>query len=232
MAEPYDSIAIDSFSRFLSEGVSNQGLRRYYAACFQDSIDRFAIYQSWACSSCISEARTTAGWGEKPSQCPTCALGTVYEIATFQSRSTVVGNAFGSAFFYLMRTYYRIPIVPTPGNTGTHDFEVSGGIAIEAKGSPARVLNPDRSVTRLSRPGMERSDTEKKAFANGRLYHQRNQSGYFCIVSNAVPSHLVGYRGSDVNAIFDVTKVERIEAMIEEIRGRVDIESLRNYAGL
>ena len=71
--------------------------------------------------------------------------------------------------------------------------------------------------------GMERSDTRKKAFANGRTFRQRNPDAYFCIVTNALPANLVGYRNRDVNAIFDVTKIDRIKALYAEIRSILDV---------
>jgi hypothetical protein len=79
----------------------------------------------------------------------------------------------------------------------------------------------------LDRPGLERSDTRKKAFENARTFRQRNPNAYFCVVSNAVPSDLVGYRNRDVNAVFDVTKLDRISALIDEIGSLVDLSVLR-----
>jgi len=127
-----------------------------------------------------------------------------------------------------MQTRYRLPLIPTPGNTRTHDFEVTGDIALETKGSPSRVSNPDGTFTDLGRPGMERSDTRKKAFENARTYRQRNPNGLFFVVSNAVPSDLVGYRNRDVTAVFDANKVDRLEAMMSEIQSRVDLTTIRN----
>jgi hypothetical protein len=74
---------------------------------------------------------------------------------------------------------------------------------------------------------MERSDTRKKAFENARTYRQRNERGSFFVVSNAIPSDLVGYRNRDVTAVFDATKVDRLQAMILEIQDRVDLDALR-----
>jgi hypothetical protein len=130
-----------------------------------------------------------------------------------------------------METHYRLPLIPTPGNTRTHDFEVAGDIALETKGSPSRVINPDGTFTDLRRPGMERSDTRKKAFENARTYRQRNPNGLFFIVSNVIPTDLVGYRNRDVTAVFDANKVDRLEAMISEIQSRVDLKALRRQRG-
>jgi len=227
MTEPFDSIARDAFDRILGSSLTNSRLRDYFNACFQDSIDHYGVYQCWACVNCLRHGNATQGWGEPPSTCPTCHSTIVYEIATFQARAPIVGSAFASAFSYLMQTHFRLPLVATPGNTRTHDFEVTPNIAIETKGSPASVTNPDGTLTHLGRPGMERSDTRKKAFENARTYRQRNERGSFFVVSNAVPSDLVGYRNRDVTAVFDVTKVDRLQAMTREIQDSVDLDALR-----
>jgi hypothetical protein len=78
---------------------------------------------------------------------------------------------------------------------------------------------------------MERSDTRKKAFENARTYRQRNPNGLFFIVSNVIPTDLVGYRNRDVTAVFDANKVDRLEAMISEIQSRVDLKALRRQRG-
>jgi hypothetical protein len=231
MAEPFDSVARQAYEKILSGRVTNTRLRDYFNTCFQNSIDHYGVYQCWACIDCLRNGQATQGWGEPPSNCPRCHSSTVYEIATFQARSPIVGNAFATAFSYLMQTLYRLPLTPTPGNTRTHDFEVTGDIALETKGSPSRVINPDGTFTNLGRPGMERSDTRKKAFENARTYRQRNPSGLFFVVSNAIPSDLVGYRNRDVTAVFDVNKVDRLEAMMSEIQSRVDLKALRRQRG-
>jgi hypothetical protein len=227
MTEPYDSIAKGNYSRILRPRLTNATLREYFNACFQESIDYHALYQCWSCVNCLHNGRATQGWGKPPTSCPQCQSPAVYEIATFQARSPIVGNAFASAFSYLMQTFYQLPLVPTPGNTRTHDFEVTVDIAIETKGSPNRVVNPDGTITSLGRPGMERSDTRKKAFDNARTYRQRNPTGLFFVVSNEIPSDLVGYRNRDVTAVFDATKVDRLEAMLSEIQDKVDLAALR-----
>lgn len=227
MTEPYDSIARDAYDKLLKNSPTNSRLRDYFNTCFQNSIDHYGAYQCWACVNCLRQGNATQGWGNPPAECPQCHSATIYEIATFQARAPIVGNAFANAFAYLMITHFRLPLVSTPGNTRTHDFEVTSEIAIETKGSPASVSNPDGTLTRLGRPGMERSDTRKKAFENARTYRQRNATGLFFVASNAIPSDLVGYRNRDVTAVFDVTKLDRLEAMMAEIRDKVDLDALR-----
>jgi len=122
-----------------------------------------------------------------------------------------------------MQERFHIPLVATPGNTRTHDFEVAADVAIEVKGSPSVIRNPDGTVTKLGRPGLERSDTRKKAFDNARTHRQRRPDSLFFIVSNAVPVDLVGYRSRDVSAVFDATKIQRIDALATEICDRVGL---------
>lgn len=232
MTDPYDSIAHNAYDRLAKGSITNNRLKEYFNTCFQESIDARGAYQCWTCISCLRQGRPTQGWGSRPRICPVCRAQSVFEIATFQSRTPTVGNAFSSAFLCLMQKHFRLPLTPTPGNTETHDFEVTSEIAIEAKGSPANIVNPDGTITHLGTPGLERSDTKKKAFANARTHRQRNSTGLFFVVSNAVPPDLVGYRNSDVTAVFDVTKVDRLQAMMTEIEDRIDLPALRARRGL
>jgi len=231
MTEPFDTIAADVYKKYLNASPTNSNLKGYFNTCFQTAIDHYGVYQCWACTGCLRSGRKTQGWGKPPSRCPECHLPSVYEIASFQARSSVVGNAFAGAFSYLMQAHYRLPLLPTPGNTRTHDFEITADIAIEAKGSPSSITNPDGSSTQLNRPGMERSDTRKKAFDNAHTYKERNPNGLFFIASNIIPSDLVGFRSHDVTGVFDVTKVDRLEAIMQEIHDRIDLDELRRKRG-
>lgn len=213
----YDAIAEDGYRKFL-DGVSltNQRLRYYFDYCFQHAIDDVGCYPAWACIGCLGRS-TTAAFGNAPKRCPTCESDKVYEIATFQSRASVVGNAFENAVMRLLITKFELPAAFTPGNTRTHDIEVTSRVAIETKGSPRQLLNPDKTITPLNRPGLERSDTWKKAQANARNFRMRNRDAPFFIVSNAVPHSLVGYRSDDITGIFDITKVDRVNAFVDEV---------------
>jgi hypothetical protein len=232
VSEPFNSIANETFDKYLKGGLSNLHLRDYFVVCFQKAIDNYALYRCWSCLSCLRSGNNTQGWGDPPSRCPKCNSNSVYEIASFQARSSVVGSAFASAFSVLMLRHFRVPLVSTPGNTRTHDFEVTPEIAIETKGSPAKVSNPDGSVTKFGRPGLERSDTKKKAFDNGHTYRQQKTTGLFFVVSNAVPSSLIGYISDDITAIIDANKVDRLESMMTAIRDKIDLDALRRSRGL
>ncbi len=232
MPEQFESIAKDAYDKHLSGGLSNQHVRDYYHACFQNAVDLYGLYQCWSCVNCLKAGKSSQGWGHPPTRCPQCNSTSVYEIASFQARSSVVGNAFAAAFSTLMLWHFRVPLDPTPGNTRTHDFEITPEIAIEAKGSPAKITNPDGTVTEPGRPGLERSDTRKKAFDNAHTYRQQKRNGLFFVVSNAVPSDLVGYTSDDITAIYDANKVDRLESMITAINDRIDLEALRRTRGM
>jgi hypothetical protein len=173
MPEPYDTIARQAYEKILGKEITNVRLRDYYNSFFQESIDHYGAYQCWACFDCHRHQKATQGWGKPPSKCPQCNSKRVYEIATFQARASILDNAFTSTFSFLMQTHYKLPLVSTSGHKRTHDFEVTPDVAIEVKGSPASVTNPDSSLARLGRPGLERSDTRKKVFDNARTYRQR-----------------------------------------------------------
>lgn len=215
---PYDAIASGNHRQFISGGtLSNSSLRNYFNACFQEAIDKTDCYPAWACIGCLGEGKATAEFGNKPNRCPSCNANRVFEIGTFQGRSAVVGKVFEHAVSHLLRTTFELPAVSTPGNTRTHDIEITSRIAIESKGSPRRLLNPDGTLTEFSRPGLERSDTWKKAQANARNFRERNRLTPFFIVSNAVPSNLIGYRSDDITGIFNVAQAVRVHALVSEI---------------
>lgn len=215
---PYDEIVQTNYSPLCGQQLTNGRLQSYFNGCFQQSIDTATCYPAWACLSCMGGGTTTAEFGNLPQECPICDSRRVFEIATFQSRASIVGKVFETAVRHLLSTRFELPALPTPGNTNTHDVEVTPKIAIETKGSPRYVQNPDNTVTTIARPGLERSDTWKKAQANARNFRRHNQSVPFFVVSNAVPSNLVGYRSDDITGIFNVGQANRLLALVDEIR--------------
>lgn len=218
MPTQYDDIAAACYRQFIGRRqLTNDRLRNYFDACFQEAIDAAGCYPAWACVDCISNGTTTAEFGNEPARCPTCESSRIFQIATFQGRAPAVGRAFESAVRHLLTTRFELPATPTPGNTNTHDIEITNAIAIETKGSPRRLLNPDRTVTTLNRPGLERTDTWKKAQANARNYRRNNRRNPFFIVSNAVPPALVGYRSDDITGIFSIIQASRVNALVAEI---------------
>jgi len=202
----------------LRDGISNKSLSRYFDKAFQTVVDQHGLYPAWACVKCLSKNLSTVRWGDKPARCPVCGDFATYSVATFQGRASRYGEVFVAALQHLAQAHYQLPLRHTPGNTKTHDLEVTPTIAIEAKGSARRIILPDRSVYPLSRPGMMRSDTEKKAFDNARNFMRSNPAGTFFIVTNALPPRLVGHRGDNVNGIFDVTKKGQLDSFVREAR--------------
>ena len=219
MSNIYENIAEKNFSELIQKGLSNSALRRYFDQCFQDSIDHYRMYQCWACIECLREGVHIFGWGNKPARCSVCNTTNVYEVATFQARASIVGKAFEHAFDLLMEQAFHIYLKPSPrANNPTHDLELPGKVAIELKGSPTEVANPDGSKTHLDRPGLERSDTRKKAFANATRFREARPQTPFYIASNAVPQELVGYWDQHVSGIFDVTRADRLKALADQLR--------------
>ncbi len=215
---PYDDFTPMLYQQFVGDAVlSNARLRNYFDACFQQAIDDAGCYPAWACIGCLSDGQATNAFGERPSKCPKCESRKCFQIATFQSRAPLVGRAFERAVLHLLRMRFELPAEPTPGNTRTHDIEVTHRIAIESKGSPRSVQNPDGSIIKLGRPGLERSDTWKKAQSNAHTFRERNRGAPFYIVSNAVPHDLVGYRSDDITGIFNLTHADRMQAFVREI---------------
>ena len=197
-------------------GVNNQSLNRYFEKAFQTVVDQHDLYPAWTCIKCLRNDVSTARWGDKPSKCPVCGDSATYSVATFQGRASRYGKIFVVALQHLAQSHYQLNLRDTPGNTKTHDLEVTPKVAVEAKGSARKIILPNRSTYPLSRPGMVRSDTEKKAFDNARNFMRSNPTGVFFIVTNALPPRLVGHRGDNVNGIFDVTKTDQLESFVRE----------------
>ena len=128
-----------------------------------------------------------------------------------------MGAAFLEALVTVLEKSFQIQLLPSPPGTRTHDLEIPQRLAIEVKGSPARIINIDGTIQKLNTPGLERSDTQKKAFANATAFRQINPKVPFYIASNAVPSKFVGYWDEHVTGIIDVTKSERLEFLVAQI---------------
>lgn len=218
--DDYESIVAEQYARHLSR-ITDETLRRFFDACFQTVVDQHNLYPAWACTSCLSAGRKTVDWGDTPDACPECSSRATYAIATFQGRAPRYGRVFTNALIHVARAGYEVRLVHTPGNTKTHDLEASPKVAIEVKGSARQLKYPD-GQSRLTRAGLLRSDTEKKAFENARKYKMANPTGAFYIATNALPPRLVGHRGENVDGIFDVTKRSRLEGLLQEVKEAVN----------
>lgn len=128
-----------------------------------------------------------------------------------------MGAVFESAVRVLFERKYGLELKATPQNTRTHDLEAGRSVAIEVKGSPSRIKVPNFGTHKLARAGLLRSDTLKKATANGRQYKLANPTGTFFVLTNALPPELRGIRSQDIDAYFDITKVNRVLDFVEEV---------------
>ena len=216
--DEYLDVVRTLYDREFKYGTNNQSLNRYFERVFQHVIDKHGLYPAWACMNCLKGGDSTVRWGESPSKCPKCSDPATYSIANFQGRASRFGQIFVMALQHLVQNRYKIELRLTPGNTKTHDLEFTPKVAVEAKGSARKIILPDHSTYPLSRPGMMRSDTEKKAFDNARNFMTSNPSGTFFIVTNAHPRRLDGHRGDNVSGIFDVTKKDRLDSFVREAK--------------
>ena len=212
----YDQIALDNYP-FEQGSLTNDTLRFYFDRCFDIALEQSGLYPAYGCIACATNSSAPIRFGEKPRSCNDCGSNRVFELATFQGRAPVYEASFTSAVQLLFDLHFGIEQLPTPQNTRTHDLEASPHIAVEAKGSARRIqLSPGHSI-QLTRPGLLRSDTEKKAEANARTYKRFNPSGTFFVVTNALPDRLRGIRTDDIDGYFDVSKTERVEAFAREV---------------
>lgn len=225
----YGEIALRNQKKHLpdSNAISNRKLKDFVDSCFAEALVQHSLAPCWVCVNCMSDGTPTFGWGRGPGKCLTCSERSVYQVATFNAWAPVVGAAFSAAAYHLLRSIYRIPMHETPGHTTTHDFEVTGLVALEAKGSPSTIKNPDGSNYQLKRPGLQRTDTEKKAFANAKTFRQRNPDAYFGVITNAMPARLLNYRDATVSGIFNLTRHEEIEVFVRDLGQTLDLEALR-----
>lgn len=217
-ATPYLRVAKQNYPIITKSGVNNSSLTQYFTKCFEDINRAMALYKCWVCVRCLELSKFSYGWGDKPDVCPKCNEKTVYEVATFQARASYVGEMFQWAFWLLLKNEYGITARPTSDATRLYDLEIRPNVVIEAKGSPDYIINPDGSHSRLDRPGMMRSDTKKKAFANAKEWHGRFPNGHFFIVTNAIPNELRAYRNDVVKAIYDVTKKNQLDSFVADLK--------------
>ncbi|KXA95499.1 hypothetical protein AKJ65_01645 [candidate division MSBL1 archaeon SCGC-AAA259E19] len=212
----YKQIAKKNFKKHLSSEISDKNLKKYFDSCFEDLFSELGLYPCWICVNCMSNDELTYGWGKskQPQKCPKCGKSSVFAVGTFQARAPKSGEMFEVAFEHLIKKVSDLPITKTP-SANLHDFKITDKIKIEAEGSAGSVTNPDGSTSRLKRPGLKRSDTEKKAFSNAEEYKSHKSSHKFFIVTNAIPSKLTA-EGRAADGLFDVTKKKDLDSFIEK----------------
>ena len=158
--------------------------------------------------------------------------------ADYQRRATKIGSAFESSFKIIMETLFpnivlsekvELPMACMGGNAKA-DFAVLRDnsdktlIAVfEAKGSADYIMCGGKRIE-LSRPGLMRTDTTKKAISNAYQVKRSYPGALFFIVSSHKPISgdakcmLDLAVGDIVDAVVDVTNLKELEEMAVIIR--------------
>lgn len=211
----YKQIAKRNFEKHLSSEVNDKNLKKYFDSCFEDLFSELGLYPCWICVNCMSNDELTYDWGKsKPKKCPECGKPSTYAVATFQAWAHPSGEMFEVAFEHLIEKNSDLPITRTT-SARIYDLKVTDKIKIEAKGSAGVITNPNGSTSQLKRPGLKRSDTEKKAFSNAEEYKSNHPNHKFFIVTNAIPSNLTA-EGRVADGLFDMTKKKDLDSFIEK----------------
>jgi hypothetical protein len=214
----------DNYDKFIgTKVVTDDSLQRYIDGCFKDLGRIFPLGRAWICLKCIGRGPrhlrldSNYGWGDKPRRCTACQNPT-YEVGLFQARSSLVGNTFEHACRHLLETKYGIKVSISGKKSRLYDLLVKNNVVIETKGGPRHVINPDGSKSKIDRIGMERSDTEKKAFENASKWRKNFPNGYFYILTNAIPRHLWEHHDEKITAIYNVTKEREMKKFADELK--------------
>lgn len=209
---------IQQNEEILDAGLTDDALEAFFQRIFQQIIDARNLYPFWVCIDCKH-----GDYGMKPNGCPYCRGSHVFEVATFQSRGTATGEVFQEAVRHILNRFF-----PHLGVTSSHgtpyqdycDLYLPDVLGIEIKGSPTRIKAPDGQDIVLSRPGMRRTDTEKKANSNAATFkedHRRNHLDVrFYVLTNAVPD---GWHEEhhNIDAIYDVTRASQWSEFVSDI---------------
>jgi hypothetical protein len=164
----------------------------------------------------------------------------------FQARAGIMGEAFEHCFEVIMERFYPdirlVPNVEIPDacmeRGGEADFVIyKGGLkklspirlvaVIEAKGSSDHIVGVDGKRVELTRPGMMRTDTVKKAISNAYQISRTHPDALFFIVTSHKPTGGNAKcmcdlaEGDIVDKIVDVTKKEELDEMVKMIRDKL-----------
>ena len=174
------------------------------------------MYPAWACLDC-----SNAEYGIKLDKCPHCNGDRIYEVATFQARGTVTGNVFQFAVHHIFERFFpEFGVIPSRNTDfkDSCDFYVPNYAGIEAKGSPTAILAPDGTKIKFNRPGMRRTDTEKKATTNASTFKNDHVDGNvrFYVLSNALPDAW-HEEHSAIDGIYDVATSKAWDDLIFDL---------------
>lgn len=196
--------------------ITDDSLSMYFDQCFDDTVRLYDLYKIWVCVDCIKLEQPTAGFGDKPVQCPN-GHTKIYEVSTFQGRASRVGRAFQHACYHLLFASFQIQSIANLDRNRLYDFEIKPSVVFDAIGSPSYLINYHGDThSTLHRSGMKRTDTEKKAFRNADTWMERNPDGKFYILTNRLPASLIA-GGSRVTSIVDVTKADQLKKFVSQV---------------
>jgi len=212
-----EAIQVASNEHLLDEGLADAALGEFFNQCFQNVIDDRRLHPASACMVCL-----TVHFGEVSGECPECGSERFYQVATFQGRGAATGFIFQDAILHIFERFFPELKVVSSKDTefrDSCDLYIPDVAGIEVKGSPAIVSLPDGKTVELGRPGMRRTDTEKKANSNASTFKQEYPiDGVRCyVLSNALPD---GWHEnhSAIDGIYDVTKLEDWEELIFDLK--------------
>jgi len=194
----------------LDQELTDGALAGFFQQCFQDIVDVRGLYPFWVCIDCKK-----GDFGQKPRACPFCGKRRVFEAATFQGRGTATGAVFQEAVWDILNRFFpELGVVQSKGTPYKDhcDLFVPDVAGIEVKGSPEQIATPDGATIAFPRPGMRRSDTEKKANSNAATFkedhRQRSIVVRFYVLTNAIPEGWQEEHAS-IDSIYDVTQASQ-----------------------
>lgn len=120
----------------------------------------------------------------------------------------------------LNRLFSELPLAsPVGSRYADHcDLWVPDAVGVELKGSARFYRLPNGQVMTLDRPGMMRSDTEKKAASNATTFKaDLGATARFYVLTNAVPIAWQEEHPS-IDEIYDVGKRADLETFADDIR--------------
>ncbi len=210
----------------LSNGLSDDALTEFFIKNFQDIIDDRQLYPAWACLNCRN-----IGFGNKPNRCPECENEQLWAVGNFQSRAPATGGVFQAGVKYIFDNFYNHLEVISSSNTqfrDSCDLYVDNAVGVEVKGSPEEITMPNGEVVTFDRPGMRRSDTEKKANSNAVTFkedHGTNEVRFY-VITNAIPAAW-HEEHSQIDGIYDATRLAEWETLHFDIE--VDINRANRH---
>jgi hypothetical protein len=221
----YASIAA-KYTSVLSNPLDDEKLSNYFQCCFQDAIVIRHLLPAWSCLNCM-----TVEFGSRPRVCPKCNHRNVFEVATFQARGVAAGEMFEAACYYILTAYYpSLGVIPSEHTLYRDhcDFYLPGVAGIEVKGSPTSINLDDGTVVHFVRPGMLRTDTEKKASANASTFKRdffarENSRAKYYVLTSALPRAGWQEDHETIDGVYNVTLASGWAYFIKDLQYAIDV---------